>query len=77
MTDIFHPAGEGGMNTRSYFQKLIQPFRKTCQGQSSLSYIGPSVWNRLPANIKNTENLNTFKHNVKKYYLAELRKKEI
>ena len=48
MLDVFHPADENGMSTRNSFQKLSQPFRKTNQGQNSLSYIGPSVWNKLP-----------------------------
>ena len=76
MTDVFRSAGKDGVNTRRSFQKLPQPFRRTCQGQNSVSYIGPSVWNRLPAKLKSIDNLNTFKHNVKKYYLSKLRKRE-
>ena len=34
------------------------------QGQNSLSYIGPAVWNKLPENIKNCTNVNTFKHDI-------------
>ena len=68
MSDIFKLAGENGMSTRNGFQKLSQPFRKTNQGQKALSYIGPSVWNKLPEQIKKTINLNTFKHSVKRFY---------
>ena len=42
-------------------------------GQKSLSYIGPSVWNKLPSSTKRNISLNKFKHNVKKHYLRELR----
>ena len=32
--------------------------------------MGPSVWNKLPQKVKNTKNLNTFKHNVKAHILG-------
>ena len=48
---------------------------KTVQGQNSLSYIGPSVWNKLSENIKSCNNVNTFKHNVKKYFFNEIKRK--
>ena len=57
------------------YQKLSQPFRKTTQGQNSLSYIGPSVWNKLPENIKRCNNVNVFKHDVKKHYFNEIKRK--
>ena len=76
ISEIFCPAGKKGVSTRNSFQRLTQPLRKTSQGQKCLSYIGPSVWNKLPENIKKSSNLVTFKHEVKKYYLNELKKKE-
>ena len=54
MSEIFHPVDRNGMSTRNSFQKLTAPFRRTNQGQKALSYIGPSVWNKLPDNLKNT-----------------------
>ena len=66
ISEIFCPARNRGMSTRNSFQKLTQPLRKTSQGQKCLSYIGPSVWNKLPENIKKSSNLVTFKHEVKK-----------
>ena len=47
-------------------------FRKTNTGQLALSYIGPTFWNKTPDTLKRTKNLNTFKHNLKKYFLKEL-----
>ena len=64
MNDIFESAGMARNNTRNSFLRLKQPFRKTNQGQNCLSYVGPSIWNKLPQKVKQTENLNTFKHNV-------------
>ena len=69
MIDIFIPVGNYRASTRNSYQKLTQPFRKTTQGQNSLSYIGPSVWNKLPENIKSCNSVNTFKHNVKKHLM--------
>ena len=74
MSDIFLPVTNRRVSTRNSFLKLDQPFRKTTQGQSSLSYIGPAVWNKLPENIKNCKNVNTFKHEVKKHYFNEIRR---
>ena len=76
MAEIFLPAGSSRASTRNSYKKLSQPFRKTTQGQNSLSYIGPSAWNKLPESIKRCNNVNTFKHNVKKHYFKEIKKKE-
>ena len=50
------------------FLKLKQPSRRTKQGQNCLSFIGPSTWNRLPTKIKDSNNVNNFKHKIKDYY---------
>ena len=62
------------INTRNSYKKLIQPFCKTNTGQNSLSYLGPAFWNNLPESIKKLENINTFKHKLKEYYLDQLNK---
>ena len=36
-------------------------------GQRSFGYAGPEVWNELPFDIRNTDNLNTFKSKLKSY----------
>ena len=58
---------------RGSFQKLKCPFRKINTGQLALSYIGPTFWNKTPDTLKHTKNLNTLKHNLKKYFLNELK----
>ena len=77
--DFFHPFGESSMNTRNAFRKQSQPFRYNInQGREKLiflySYIGLSVWNKLPGEIERTINLNTYKLNVNKFYLSKRRK---
>ena len=35
--------------------------------QKAISFVGSSLWNSLPELILKTNDLNTFKHNLKKY----------
>ena len=73
MKEVFEYASQGRISSRNNYAKLKVPFRKTTMGQKSLSYIGPSVWNKLPSSMKRNISLNKFKHDVKKHYLRELR----
>ena len=61
------------ISSRNNYARLKVPLRKTTMGQKSLSYIGPSVWNKLPSSIKRNISLNKFRQDVKKHYLRELR----
>ena len=72
--EIFHPSSSVH-NTRRATQKLDLPFRKSCIGQKTLSYIGPKTWNNLPAQIKLSKNVNTFKHDIKKSFFDDLQKR--
>ena len=71
--EIFHPSSSVH-NTRRATQKPDLPFRKSCIGQKTLSYIGPKTWNNLPAQIKLSKNVNTFKHDIKKSFFDDLQK---
>ena len=73
MKEVFEYASQGRISSRNNCTRLKVPFRKTTMGQKSLSYIGPSVWNKLPSSLKRSISLSTFKHDVKKSYLQELR----
>ena len=64
----YNPASRINIGTRNSFLKLKQPSRRTKQGQNCLSFIGPSTWNRLPTNIKDSNNVNSFKHKLKTIY---------
>ena len=74
INDIFQNASQ--TNTRHSLLRLNQPLCKTNVGQKAVSYIAPSTWNSLPNEIKTTENLNTFKHRVKKCYLDQMKSVE-
>ena len=67
MKEVFEYSSQGRISSRNNYARLKVPFRKTTTGQKSLSYIGPSVWNKLPSSVKRNINLNTFKHDVKKH----------
>ena len=71
--EIFHPSSSVH-NTRRATRKLDLPFRKSCIGQKTLSYIGPKIWNNLPAQIKLSKSVNTFKHDIKKSFFDDLQK---
>ena len=70
--EIFQTAPENNIQTSGSFLKLKCPFHKTNAGQIVLSYIGPTIWNKTPDLLKRTNNLNSFKHNLKEHYLKEL-----
>ena len=64
-------------NTTQIFSlKLCQPYRKTLKGQKGLSYLGPSLWNKIDTECKLIANLNTFKHSLKKAFFDQLVKNE-
>ena len=80
MKEVFEYASQGSIRNNNYasssrnnYAKLKVPFRKTTMRQKSLSYIGPSVWNKLPISMNRNISLNKFKHHVKKHYSQGLR----
>ena len=55
MNDVFKLAGQNTTATRTSLFKLSQPLRKTNHGQKCLSYVAPSIWNKLPDFLKTTD----------------------
>ena len=74
--EIYFPLETNGVHTRSSYQKLNVPHRKTNVGQKALSYVGPSLWNNLNKTLKTSTSLNAFNHNIEQHYFNELKKKE-
>ena len=72
LNEVFEVACSNNLRTRNSYLKLICPFRKINMGQNALSFIGPSIWNKTPEVLKKTNSINTFKHDLKKYYLPPL-----
>ena len=73
LNEVFDVAVENNFQLRGSFQKLKCPFRKTNTGQLAFSYIGLTFWNKTPDTLKRTKNPNNTKHDLKKYFLNELK----
>ena len=72
LNEVFKFAPKGNISLRNNFVKLKRPFRNINTGQKALSFIDPSFWNQIPETLKKTDNLNTFKHNLKKHFLNQM-----
>ena len=70
--EIYFHDEPSNINTRLSFKRLKQPLRKSNKGLDSASYSVPSLWNKLPVEIKRSGSINSFKHNVKNYYLTKM-----
>ena len=70
--ELYFPAEVTGVRTRSSYQKLNLPRRKTNIGVQAVSYVGPSLWNSLDETIKTSNSVNSFKHKMKEYYFSKL-----
>ena len=70
--EIYFPAEPSNRNTWSSFQRLKQTFRKLNKGLNSVSYSSPLLRSKLPIEIKRSRSTNSFKRNVKNYYLTKM-----
>ena len=43
----------------------VRKVNKVICGEKHLRYYGPKIWNLLPLHVKTSENLKTFKDNIK------------
>ena len=48
MNNVFKSSGQNTTATRTSLFKISQPLQKTNHGQKGLSYVAPSIWNKLP-----------------------------
>ena len=74
--EMYVPLETNESHTRSSYQKLNAPHRKTNVTQKAFFYVGPSLWINLNKTLKTSTSLNAFKHNIKKHYFNKLKKKE-
>ena len=72
LNEVFQWAAESSRTLRNDYLKLKHPFRETTAGQNSLSFLVPSKWDKLLESTEKCSNINTFKHNLKELYLAQL-----
>ena len=72
---IYRTTNQNNTVTRDSSLKLFQSLRTRTLSQKCLLYLGPFIWNGLPDHVKLSNNINTFKHEVKKT-LTLLREKD-
>ena len=75
MNEIYTTINQSNTVTRDSSLKFFQPLRTKALSQKCLLYLGPFIWNGLPDDVKLVNNVNTFKHKVKKPFLTLLREK--
>ena len=71
ITEIFR-VNIGKYNTRNP-NMLKRPLYKTSNGQKSIQYIGPKLWDSMPNILKQKRSVATFKHDFKTHYLKNLK----
>ena len=70
VNELFVPS-RNTYNTRSHISLEI-PLKKSNLDQKSISFIGPSIWNKLSNNVKVLNTTTSFIHNYKKLVLQNL-----
>ena len=73
LSEVFNVPTESNIQLRGSFQELKCPFRKINNGQFPFSYIDRTFSNKTPQTSKRSNNLNTFKCNLNKLFLNELK----
>ena len=48
--------------------QLVSMYHRLTQTQKSISFMGPKIWNELPAEIREIDCINVFKKSVKNWY---------
>ena len=76
MNDVFKLAGQITIATRISLCKLSQLLQKANHGQKSLSHVAPSIWKKIARFLKTTDNVNTYKHRVKKHLFHRMNNEE-
>ena len=72
LNEIFKFAPQGKISLRNNFLELKRSFRNTNTVQKALSFIDPLFWNQIQEILKKTNNVNTFKHNLKKHFFNQM-----
>ena len=67
MQNIFPDRNYNGPNTRSQKDFKIPHINSVKNGQESLHFMGPKVWEMVPVTIKNASSLSIFKNNIKSW----------
>ena len=66
LDDLFE-RNSNGYCLRSKSDFVIPHIRTVYKGENSVRYLGPVIWNIIPAEIKNSENLEIFKNRIRNW----------
>ena len=66
MSEVFKLRGMLCYNLRQTSQFSTDPIQSVYNGTESASYLGPKIWEQIPAEIKNKESLDSSKREIKK-----------
>jgi len=70
------PSDDGGNENQRLTRQagnIVLELRKTRSAQKSVFYEEVKMYNSLPANIKQSDRLKTFKHELKEYILSRIK----
>ena len=76
LNEIYKISNQTYTVTRNSSLKLFQPLRTKALSQKCFSHLVPFIWHGLPDDVKLSDNVNTFKHKIKKSFLLLLREKD-
>ena len=71
ISEVFKLRVTPSYNLRHALQFSADPIYSVYNGTESASYLGPKIWEQIPAEIKNKESLDGFKREIKKWRPAE------
>ena len=72
LVDLSGYIGEATGNNQRYISHFsTDPIHSVYNGTESESYLGPKIWDQIPAEIKNKDFLEGFKREIKKWTYAE------
>ena len=63
--NIFKPKAENPYNLRQVSEFSRPMVKSVYHGTESISYLGPKIWDILPEKLKNIDNLEHFKKEIK------------
>ena len=66
VTELFEQRNEQHYNLRNNSQ-FLPPIRTVHHGSESISFLGSKIWNILPNTMKNTNSIEAFQMQIKKW----------
>ena len=67
VTEMFPLRPQGQYNLRSWSYFTLPVVRTLNYGIGSIRYLGPKIWESIPANIKEVDTTESFKSAIKKW----------